>query len=139
MSNFRQYMSEKQQMLSGPTRGNEARSNLLNQAQQNKADKKIAAETARREAREDDIRGQQDAKYASQRAEDKAESASYQNAYANQISTGSDRTPAPSPSPSPSPTPVPNSYQRPSGDRDSWSSKEIRDHKEHRGVADKFK
>jgi hypothetical protein len=89
-------MSQKQEMITGPTRGDEARANLRNQAAQDKADKKIAAETARREARED-----------TQRAEDNA---LWEESQRSQpTSPPSDTTPS-NPSPSnPSPSTPPNS------------------------------
>ena len=130
MFDYRQYMSAPQQMVSGPTRGDELRRMVIGQAEQAEADKKIAAETARRESREDAIRAEDRAYYetkeandrsyyeqqdAKRKAEDDAryalEQSSYQSAMANQSaaavnpqSSGS-FSPSSSPPPSPSPTP----------------------------------
>ena len=119
MFDYRSYMSAPQEMVSGPTRGNEARRMVIEQAETEAADKKIAAETARREAREDKIRADDRAYYEGQEAKRKieddaryaAEQSSYQSAMANQAtaavnpqSSGS-FSPSSSPPPSPSPTP----------------------------------
>ena len=124
MFDYRQYMSAPQEMVSGPTRGNEARSMIMQQAQQKEADEKIAAETARREAREDAIRAEDRSYYeakeandriyyeqkeAQQKADDDAryasQSNSYQSAYANQSSAAVNPQSSGSFSPSSSPSP----------------------------------
>jgi len=78
MFDYRQYMSAPQQMVSGPTRGDEARRMVMEQAETEAADKKIAAETARREAREDAIRAEDRAYYETKEAEDNARYAAEQ-------------------------------------------------------------
>ena len=142
-------MSTPQQAVSGPTRGNEARSMIMQGVQQNEADAKIAAETARREAREDAIRAEErsyyETKEAKQRAEDDAryasQNTSYQSAYANQSLAAVNPQGSGSFNPTPS-SPVNNStfqpYQKPSGDRDSWTTAQTRDWKAHRGVTAKY-
>ena len=166
MSNFRQYMSTPQEMVTGPTRGNEARSMIMQQAQQQEADEKIAAETARREAREDSIRAEDRSYYeakeakdrtyyeekeAQQRAQDDARYAgqsmsSYSSGYANQTTAAvnpqssgqflpSSGFEPPTSSPSPASS---GGYVKPSGDRSTWSTNELRGWKEHRGVTDKY-
>ena len=95
MSNFRQYMSEKQQMVSGPTRGDQARSDLRQDRLQSEADAKIAAETARREEKDAAMRAEDRAYYEGKEAQQKADddaryaqqtAASYESGYANQTS-----------------------------------------------------
>ena len=124
MFDYRQYMSAPQQMISGPTRGDEARRMVMQQAETEAADKKIAAETSRREAREDAIRAEDRAYYeskeandriyyeqkeAKQRADDDAryesQMNSYQSGYANQTSAAVNPQSSGSFSPSSSPSP----------------------------------
>ena len=162
MFDYRQYMSAPQQMISGPTRGDEARRMVMQQAETEAADKKIAAETSRREAREDAIRAEDRAYYeskeandriyyeqkeAKQRADDDAryesQMNSYQSGYANQTSAAVDPQRSGSFMPNPrTPGPDNSTFQvvslKPLGDRNSWTTEETRNWKAHRGVTDKY-
>ena len=126
MFDYRQYMSAPQQMVTGPTRGDEARRMVMDQAQQKEADEKIAKETERREAREDAIRAEDRSYYeskeasdriyyeqkeAKQKADDDAryalDQSSYQSAMANQGAAAVNPQSSGSFSPSPSPSALP--------------------------------